>query len=318
MNRKMSLPPTEGRISRRSFIRLATTAGLLGALGPLAGRTASGTLIQRPIPSSGEQLPVVGLGTARTFDIDPADHAVLAPLREVLDQFYQGGGRLVDSSPMYGNAEVVVGRLANDLSIADHLFMATKVWTRGREAGIRQMERSAARMGGGPLELVQVHNLLDTETHLETLAGWKREGRIRYLGITHYTDSAHDRLARLCETLPLDFVQFNYNILERNAEQRLLPAAIDNDVATLINKPFLQGSLFRQVRGEALPDWAQEMEIGSWGQFFLKFIIGHPGVTCVIPATRKPEHARDNIGAAHGELPTPRQRRQMVDYFARL
>lgn len=318
MNQKMPLSPTEHSISRRSFIRLVTATSLLGALGPLAGRTASRTVIQRPIPSSGEMIPAVGLGTARTFDVDPADSAALAPLREVLREFYQGGGRLVDSSPMYGNAEALVGRLAGDLSIANHLFMATKVWTRGREAGIRQMERSAARMGGGPLELIQVHNLLDTETHLETLAGWKREGRIRYLGITHYTNASHERLATLCEKLPLDFVQFNYSILERNAEQRLLPTAIDNGVATLINKPFLQGGLFRRVRGMALPEWAREMGVDSWGQFFLKFIIGHPGVTCVIPATRKPEHARDNIGAAHGELPTPRQRRQMVDYLAHL
>ncbi|MCW8907666.1 MAG: aldo/keto reductase [Sedimenticola sp.] len=318
MNRKIPLSQTEWCISRRRFIRLAAVAGMLGALGPAAVRSESSPLIRRPIPSSGELLPVVGLGTARTFDVDTADSAALAPLRDVLQAFYQGGGRLVDSSPMYGNAESVVGRLAADLAIADELFMATKVWTRGREAGIRQIERSARRMGGGPLELVQVHNLLDTETHLDTLAGWKREGRIRYLGITHYTDSAHDRLARLCQTLPLDFVQFNYSILERNAEQRLLPAAIDNGVATLINKPFLQGSLFRRVRGEPLPGWAAEMGIASWGQFFLKFIIGHPGVTCVIPATSKPKHARDNIAAAHGEIPGSRERQRMADHIARL
>lgn len=318
MNRKRPLSQTDWHISRRRFIRLAAGIGMLGALGPVAGRGSPESLIQRPIPSSGELLPVVGLGTARTFDIDPGNSAAMAPLQEVLQAFHQGGGRLVDSSPMYGDAEAVVGRLAGNLGIAEQLFMATKVWTRGREAGIRQIERSAQRMGGGPLELVQVHNLLDTDTHLETLARWKAEGRIRYLGVTHYTDSAHDQLARLCQTLPLDFVQFNYSILERNAEQRLLPAAIDNGVATLINKPYLQGSLFRRVRGRPLPEWAGELGIASWGQFFLKFIIGHPGVTCVIPATSKPHHAQDNIGAAHGVIPGTRERQRMADHIARL
>ncbi len=307
-------PRIEHNISRRDFLKFST-ASALGALVPISVNAADTRLNQRVIPSSGEHIPVIGLGTARTFDVDPNDETTMAPLRQVLSHFFEGGGRLVDSSPMYGQAETVVGRLAADLGIAETLFMVTKVWTEGREAGIEQMLRSQKRMGGGPLELIQVHNLVDTETHLDTLKAWKQEGRIRYLGVTHYRSSEHDRLARWCEREPLDFIQFNYNIQDRNAERRLLPAAMDNGVATLINVPFQRGRLFAPVRGKTLPTWTDELDIKSWAQFFLKFIVSHPAVTCAIPATRKPAHSADNIGAAHGLLPDGQQRQRMVHYF---
>ncbi|OEY68100.1 aldo/keto reductase [Marinobacter sp. X15-166B] len=287
---------------------------LLGALAPRGIMADTDSLIRRTIPSTDEGIPVIGLGTARTFNVSPDNQSAMAALRQVLNHFYQGGGRVVDSSPMYGHAETVVGQLAADLGIADELFMATKVWTRGQQEGIAQMQRSAQRMGGGPLELMQVHNLVDTEAHLETLKAWREEGRIRYIGVTHSRTRAFDELTRLCEQEPLDFVQFNYNIHEREAEKRLLPAARENGVATLINEPFAKGSLFRLVRGQALPDWAADLGVASWAQFFLKFIVSHPAVTCAIPATSNPEHALDNIGAAHGYVPDLKERRRMAEH----
>ncbi|MDZ7828215.1 MAG: aldo/keto reductase [Halofilum sp. (in: g-proteobacteria)] len=263
---------------------------------------------------------MIGLGTARTFDVDPDDAAGMDPLRGVLRAFHAGGGRLVDSSPMYGRAEAVTGRLARDLGIADELFMATKVWTRGRNEGIAQMEHSRQLMGGGRLELIQVHNLLDLETHLETLKAWREEGRVRYIGVTHYTDfRPRPSSTRIVEREPIDFVQFNYNIGARNAESRLLPAAADNGVATLINEPFESGRLFARVRGHTVPQWArEELDVESWAQFFLKFIVGHPAVTCAIPATSNPGHSADNIGAAHGRLPDAEQRERMARTFVDL
>lgn len=309
---------TEQRLSRRQVIKLSAGAMLLGVCGTRVAGAEEDSLVLRAIPSSGERIPVIGLGTARTFNVSPDNQTAMAALRKVLDHFYQGGGRLVDSSPMYGQAETVVGQLAAELGIADDLFMATKVWTRGRDDGIEQIQRSQQRMGGGPLELVQVHNLVDTQVHLETLKAWRKEGRIGYIGVTHSQTSAFDELADICEREPLDFVQFNYNILEREAEKRLLPAARDNGIATLINEPFEKGSLFGRVRGEKLPDWAADVGIESWAQFFLKFIVSHPAVTCAIPATSDPKHAIDNIGAAHGHIPDGQERERMAEYFQRL
>lgn len=305
-------PGGRGPLSRRTFLQLSAGAGLLAALGPTALRAASGTLNVREIPASGQHIPVIGLGTARTFNVDPDNAAAMRPLEQVLQNFYDGGGRLVDSSPMYGRAETVVGRLAERLDIADDLFMATKVWTRGREAGVEEMATSRERMGGGHLDLIQVHNLVDLQTQLDTLKAWRDEGRVRYIGVTHYTVSGHDRLTQIVEREPIDFVQFNYNILTRDAEKRLLPAAADNGVATLINEPFERGSLFGRVKGESLPEWTKELGIESWAQLFLKFIVSHPAVTCAIPATSDPEHATDNIGAAHGSLPDADQRERMA------
>lgn len=266
----------------------------------------------RPIPSTGEALPVVGLGTWQTFDVGPGG---MDPLREVLRRFAEGGGRLIDSSPMYGRSETVAGDLARELGLTGDLFMATKVWTRGRDDGIRQMEASMDAMGVSTMDLMQVHNLVDLDTHLATLRDWKASGRIRYLGITHYQTRAFDRLEALIRSEDLDFVQLNYSLAVRDAEDRLLPTAADHGTAVIINRPYEGGSLFRAVRGQALPEWAAELDIGSWGQFFLKYLLGAEEVTCVIPATSNPGHVQDNVGAGHGRLPTPEERRRMVAWF---
>jgi len=302
---------------RRRFLGWSAALGAATVLGPAATLPAHGAarMRERAIPSSGETIPVIGLGSARTFDVDPADDAAIEPLTGVMRAFQAGGGRLVDSSPMYGRSEAVIGTLAHRLGIADRLFMATKVWTRGEADGIAQMERSAERMGVARLDLIQVHNLVDLHTQLATLKRWKAEGRVRYIGVTHSRDSAHDDLARVIESEPLDFVQFNYNIAARNAEQRLLPAAADRGVATLINEPFEKGSLFRRVRGRELPGWTREFDCATWAQFFLKFIVAHPAVTCVIPATSNPDHAADNMRAGHGALPDTAVRRRMSALF---
>ncbi|MBA1149279.1 aldo/keto reductase [Ectothiorhodospiraceae bacterium WFHF3C12] len=315
MDERHTRPPRNGGLNRRQFLKASAGAAALGAMGPVPLWAASDTLIRRPIPASGEQIPVIGLGTARTFNVDDSDAEAMAPLRGVMKAFYEGGGRMVDSSPMYGNSETVVGVLARDLGIADELFMATKVWTDGAQAGVEQMQRSRERMGGGRLELIQVHNLRDLRTQLDTLKRWRDEGKVRYIGVTHSRNSAHGDLKRVVEREPLDFVQLNYNIAARNAERRLLPAAANQGVAVIVNEPFESGRLFSAVRGQSLPDWARDAGAQSWAQYFLKYIVSHPAVTCAIPATSDPEHSRDNIGACHGVLPDSAQRRRMVEYF---
>jgi len=311
--------PERGRISRREFFRLAAAAAVTACTArPDRVRAADDGMVYRPIPSSGQVIPIVGLGSARTFNVDPSDGDAMKPLLGVMHAFHAGGGRVVDSSPMYGHAEAVVGTLARRLGITHELFMATKVWTNGRDAGAAQMERSARRMGVRRLDLIQVHNLVDLHTQLDTLKRWRDEGRVRYIGVTHSSVRAHDDLVRIVESEPIDFVQLNYNIAVRDAEQRLLPAAADRGVATLINEPFEKGSLFRRTRGRPLPDWAAALGCKSWAQYFLKFILGHPAVTCAIPATSDPAHAADNVRAGRGTLPDASERERMVRYFASL
>lgn len=248
---------------------------------------------QRTIPATGEALPAIGLGTWQTFDSTARD----AALTEVLHTFHKGGGRLIDSSPMYGNAEATIGRLTEPLPQRDHFFYATKVWTTGRRAGIVQLEQSMHRMGRATIDLVQVHNLVDWQTHLPTLRQWRAEGRIRYLGITHYTDSSHAELERVLRTERFDFVQFNYSLSDRHAEQRLLPAAAELGVATLINRPFGEGALLRQLSGRPLPGWAAEKGFTQWAGLLLAFILARPEVTCVIPATSNPAHMQQILEA---------------------
>lgn len=272
-------------------------------------------VIRRAVPGSDERVPISGMGTARTFDVDPADPAAMAQRQAVLRAFVEGGGRVVDSSPMYGHAETVLGRAAEAIDATDALFVATKVWTDGAEAGREQMRRSADRLGTATIDLMQVHNLRDLKTHLATLNDWKAEGRIRYLGVTHYTAGHHDDLAELVETQPLDFVQFNYNLVERNAEKRLLPACRDRGVATVINEPFEKGSLFGRVGDTPLPDVAAELDCRTWAQVFLKYIFGHPAVTCAIPATSDPEHAAENAAAGRGPVPDSDQRKHIRAAF---
>lgn len=278
---------------------------------------AAQRLLQRPIPRTGEMLPIVGLGTWQTFDVGP--HAPQRTgLKEVLRELVALGGRVVDSSPMYGQSERVVGDLVSELHNREQLFFATKVWTSGRDAGIRQMEDSFRLMRTQTMDLMQIHNLLDHETHLRTLQEWKAAGRIRYIGITHYHSGAFADLERLVKTKQYDFVQFNFSLDEPEAEARLLPACAASGTAVLINRPFAQAGLFGRVRGKPLPPWAAELQCASWAQFFLKWILGHPAVTCAIPGTRRVEHLRDNLAAATGTLPDAATRKRMADYVAAL
>lgn len=271
-------------------------------------------MIRRLIPSGNEEIPVIGLGTWQTFDVDNSEEERSA-LREVLKTLVSKGGSVVDSSPMYGASETVVGDLSAELKNREKLFLATKVWTAGKEEGILQMNSSFNKMRTNKIDLMQVHNLIDVHTHLKTLRSWKEEGKIRYFGITHYVASAYPELMRLVKNEKPDFVQFNYNISAREAEKELLPLAKDTGVAVIINRPFEEGALFSQVRAKPLPGWANEYDIKSWGQFFLKFIIGHPAVTCVIPGTSKVKHLYDNLTAGFGHLPGEAGRKKMAAYF---
>jgi aryl-alcohol dehydrogenase-like predicted oxidoreductase len=269
-------------------------------------------MLRRPIPSSGEKIPVLGLGSWQVFDLG-AGETDRKPLEEVLARFVSLGGRVVDSSPMYGRAEQVIGDLAAKLGLHGSLFLATKVWTTGRSEGIDSMERSLARLQTKRLDLMQVHNLVDARTHLATLREWKEQGRIRYLGITHYNSSGYSEVARLLRSEKLDFLQINYSLGEREAEKELLPLAQDRGVAVLANRPFGGGDLFSRVRQKPLPDWAAEFDCRSWAQFLLKWIIAHPAVTCAIPATGKVQHLEDNMQAGTGRLPDAKLRQRMLD-----
>jgi diketogulonate reductase-like aldo/keto reductase len=268
-------------------------------------------LLQRPIPSTGELLPVIGLGTWQAFDVE-GDPASRGPLADVLRVFVERGGTLVDSSPMYGRAEQVIGDLAVSLGIQQRLFIATKVWIEGRKAGIRQMEESMQKLRTGRVDLMQVHNLVDVRTHLETLDSWKREGRVRHVGVTHYAASSHDAVARVIEAHPLDVVQINYSAVEREAERRVLPLARERGVAVLANRPFVEGALLRRLRGVKVPAWANEIGCSTWPQLLLKFIVSHPAITCVIPATSNPAHMRDNMFGGTGPLPDDSMRERIA------
>jgi diketogulonate reductase-like aldo/keto reductase len=293
-------------LTRRRVLQLMAAA----AARPGGGEAGSAVL-KRRIPSSGETIPAIGLGTWRTFDVGTAA-VERAPLKEVLKTFVHLGGRVIDSSPMYGAAESVIGDLAADLALGDKLFLATKVWTSGRDAGVAQLEQSLRRLQTRRLDLMQIHNLLDWRTHLRTLREWKQAGRIRYLGVTHYTASAYDELERVLRSETLDFVQVNYSLGEREAERRILPLARDRGIAVLANRPFSEGGLFQRVRGRALPGWVAELGCESWAQLFLKWILAHPAVTCVIPATSRPEHLVDNMKAGVGDLPDAATRERMA------
>jgi aryl-alcohol dehydrogenase-like predicted oxidoreductase len=282
-----------------------------GTARPAAGLAAGAPLL-RKIPRSGEALPAIGMGTARTFDVGDAPEE-RRPLAEVLQLFFAGGGKVIDSSPMYGRAETVVGDLLAAGGHEGKAFLATKVWTEGRAEGVAQMEESMRRLRTRRLDLLQVHNLVDTETHLRTLRAWKDEGRIRYIGITHYQLGAFDELARVMRKHPLDFVQLPYSLGVREAEKVLLPLAAERGVAVLVMRPFEGGTLFREARAKPLPPVAAELGASSWAQLFLKFILAHPAVTCAIPATSKPEHMRDNLQAMRGPLPDEAQRKRLIE-----
>jgi diketogulonate reductase-like aldo/keto reductase len=278
---------------------------------------AQRTPTAKKIPATGEPMPVVGLGTWQSFDVS-ADAAARGPLREVLQGLVRAGGRMVDSSPMYGAAESVVGDLVAGLGIRDKLFIATKVWTSGRAEGVRQMEISFRRLRTDRIDLMQVHNLLDVETHTGTLQDMKQRQKLRYIGITHSSASAHAEVERRLKAGQYDFVQINYSLGEPQAERRVLPLALEKRIAVIANRPFAEGALFRRVKGRPLPPWSTELGIESWAQYFLKWIVSHPAVTCAIPGTGNPKHMADNLAAGAGALPDQAARKRMADYFQSL
>ena len=268
-------------------------------------------MLSRPIPTSGEEIPVIGLGTWKVFDVGTA-RSVRAGPRAVLDEFVKLGGTLVDSSPMYGQSEQVVGDLARDLGVADGLFMATKVWTTGRQKGIDEMRDSMRKMGVACMDLMQVHNLVDVDTHLETLAQWKAEGLVRYVGVTHYTAGAHADVGRVLDRHPVDFLQINYSVIEREVERWLLPMSKERGIAVIANRPLATGTLTQALRSRPLPPIATELECASWSSLLLKFVVSHPVITCAIPATGSVEHLRQNMTAGNGPMPSERQRLDIV------
>ena len=297
--------------TRREFLSAAATLGLAPGLA-----VGAESMVHKPIPRSGEKLPAIGLGTYSVFDV-ASTPAEIATRKEIVDRLVGAGGSLLDTSPMYNRSERVIGDVIAAGVDRDDLFLATKVWIDGQEAGARQMQRSAELMRTGVIDLMQVHNLRDSRLHMATIRDWQADGLIRYSGLTHYTAAAHESLMREMQEFKPDFIQINYSLGERAAENRVLPLARELGIAVLINRPFQAGRLFRAVQDRPLPDFARPFA-DSWGQYFLKFLISHPAVTCVIPATSKPHHMVDNLGAGFGNMPDPAMRSRMADYFQSL
>jgi diketogulonate reductase-like aldo/keto reductase len=310
---------TGAGMTRREATRLigVSAAGLFlpVAASRAQAKTESSTMLTRIIPSSGEKLPVIGLGTWRAFDVDlTAD--IRKRLENVLSLFVKLGGRVIDSSPMYGRAEQVIGELTSSLAIRDKLFLATKVWTRGKQSGIESMERSLALFHTNRIDLMQVHNLVDVNTQLVTLREWKQQGRIRYTGITHHESGALSDIEKLMRSEKFEFLQINYSLMEPEAEERVLPLAQERGIAVIANRPFGAGDLFDKVRSKPLPEWASEFDCRSWAQFFLKWIVVNPAITCAIPATDKPPHLEDNMNGGIGRLPDAKMRRRMTEFVS--
>jgi len=283
---------------------------------PLLSRTEERMMIDRPIPASDERLPVIGLGTYSVFDVESTP-AEIAKRREIVELLLGEGGSVIDTSPMYNRSESIIGDIIESGVPRKPMFVATKVWTDGRDDGIEQMQRSAQLMKSDVIDLMQVHNLRDTRTHMKTIHEWQEQGRIRYNGLTHYRASALDALETAVREYRPQFVQINYSLGEREAGERFLPLMQELGVAVLINRPYQTGALFSAVRGLELPGWATDFA-ASWGQFFLKFIVSHPAVTCVIPATSKPHHMQDNLEAGFGHLPDAATRSRMIDFMKAL
>ena len=308
-------------MTRRKAVRLIGASGA-GLLLPLATSCAQAkaepsAMLTRAIPSSGEKLPVIGLGTWQAFDVDLASDN-RKQLGDVLSLFVKLGGCVIDTSPMYGRAEEVIGELTTALGLQDKIFLATKVWTRGKENGIKSMERSLALLRAKRIDLMQVHNLVDVRTQLTTLREWKAQGQIRHLGITHYEAGAFADVEKIMRSEKLDFVQINYSLMEREAEERLLPLAQERGVAVIVNRPFGGGDLFSRTRSKPLPDWTAEFGCHSWAQFFLKWIVANAAVTCAIPATDKPRHLEENLQGGIGALPDAKTRQRMVELVSSL
>jgi aryl-alcohol dehydrogenase-like predicted oxidoreductase len=300
---------TQSLWTRRDALAAAAAFGTL----PLTGMTDEHRMLSRPIPSSNEPLPVIGLGTYSVFDVASTPDAIAERLK-IVELLLGAGGSVVDTSPMYNRSEKIIGDVFAAGAPRDDMFIATKVWVDGRQAGVEQIESSAQLMRTDVIDLMQVHNLRDTSVHMTTIREWQEQGRIRYSGLTHYHASALDALETALREFRPQFVQINYSLAEREADERLLPLARDLGIAVIINRPYQAGQLFGAVRGRELPEWAAEFA-ASWGQFFLKFIISHPAVTCVIPATSSPQHMRDNLEAGFGELPDSATRERMIAYM---
>ena len=297
--------------SRRDFIALSS----LSFLPTLSNASmVNESMLKRVIPSSGEEMPVIGLGTSRVFDIERSKNE-LNVREKILDIFYENGGRLIDTSPMYGMSEEIIGITAKKYIEKNRFFLATKVWTEGRENGMRQIEESFQKMRTDKISLIQVHNLLDWKTQIKTLRSLKDEGRIDYIGITHYKSNAFDEMIKIMKAEKVDFAQFNYSMGEREAEQKILPFCKDNGIATLINRPFMRGRLFREAQEKKLPSWVSDYDIDSWGQFFLKYIISHDAVTNIIPATSKPKNMLDNARAGMGRMLGKKAKKRMLEVF---
>ena len=297
-------------MNRREYLKSLAAVGLLPVLS--SSTSMDDALIKRRIPGTRESLTAIGIGTWETFDVDGRMAPEINQLREVLSILVTKGGTVIDSSPMYGFSEKNVGTLSTEAGINDKLFIATKVWTSGKENGIQQMKDSLQFLMREKIDLMQIHNLVDWKTHIKTLREWKENGKIRYLGITHYRENAYPEMESIMKAEPIDFIQVNYNLADREAAQRLLPLAAERNIGVIINQPFGYGKLFEQVRTKSLPDWAAEFDCRSWAQFFLKYIISHPAVTCAIPGTGLPAHMLDNIQAAYGRLPDEAMRERMV------
>jgi aryl-alcohol dehydrogenase-like predicted oxidoreductase len=300
-------------INRRDLIKGSAGAGLIAAGGWGQLLAAESPLNMATIPSSGQQVPAIGIGTVG-FRGDP-ESSEAGILRETLDVFQRGGGRLVDTSPNYGNSEEVLGHLMTDLGIRDQMFIATKVDREEEQAGVSRMESSFGRLGGDRIDLMQVHNLRGTDIQLETMQAWKEQGRFRYVGITTHTSRQYEEFERSMRKHKLDFIQVNYSLADRGANQRILPLAQDNGVAVLVNRPFGKGRLFQAVGDRPLPDWASEIDANSWAQVFLKYVVSHPAATIPIPGTTKPHHAADNMGALSGRLPDQKLRGEMERFM---
>jgi len=302
---------SDPQLSRRAFLASLATLGAAAVLGAGSAIAAPGPMLKRPIPATAEQLPVIGMGSWITFNVG-GDKELRDQRVKVLQTFFDMGGSVIDSSPMYGSSEEVIGYCLERISNTQSLFSATKVWTFLKVLGVGQMENSRRFWGVDRLDLMQIHNLLNWEGHLETLLDHKAQGRIRYIGMTTSHGRRHDDLEKVMAEQPLDFVQFTYNVLDREAEERLLPLAADRGLAVIVNRPFRRGRLFRVVERNPLPAWASEFDCGNWAQFFLKFVVSHPAVTCAIPATSRVDHMQENMGALYGRLPDQKMRERMI------
>lgn len=305
--------------SRRHLLKTTAAATVASVAAPLwlpaarAAQTAAGAMITRPIPATGEAMPVIGMGTSGTFEVPAGSD--LNPLAEVLRMLVEAGGKLVDTAPSYGRAQAVTGELVAKGGLRDNVFLATKVSVQGRDAGQAQLDQAFAQLRANRIDLVQVHNLIDYRTQLKLLREFKEQGRIRYTGITHYVESAHDEVIRALEREPVDFLQINLSVVSRNAERRLLPLCREKGIAVIVNRAFEDGKLFAEVKGRELPAWAAEFDCTSWAQLFLKYVLAQPAVTAVIPATSKPKNMADNLRAGFGRLPDEAQRKRIVALF---